>query len=99
MPRFSIQLQNTDRSHCRYIGQREAEEMERTGRARRVYSKGNRLKLRLEHQVAPSESPDSPACFTLSEMHAFVGMQNDAAQHAARIKLRYFQPTFRVSYR
>lgn len=98
MPRFSIQLQNVDRSHCRYIGPTEADEMIRNGSAKRVYAKGNRVKLRLEPKIVASESPESPACFTLSDMHACVGLRGDAARYAARVKLTYFQPTVRVCY-
>ena len=71
-----VQLQNQDGSHCRNITQGEADRLVQTGEIKRITARRNpKRQYRKQTLPEPSESHDSPASITMSDMRCLAGLQ------------------------
>jgi hypothetical protein len=72
----TIQLQNEDGSHCRWITPGEAERMQQRGQIRRITARKSPVqKFRMFPRVLASDSPNSMPVPTQSDLRVLVGLQ------------------------
>jgi hypothetical protein len=82
----TVQLQNEDGSHCRWITAGESERMEALGQIRRVTGrKAPSPKYRMNPRIDPSESPNSMPVLTESDLRVLVGIQKATEQRVERL--------------
>lgn len=109
--RQTIQLQNADRSHSRYIGPLELESLLNSGRVH-VFYKGSKKKQRLIARYLPQPEPlrsmdeASAPSITYADILANVGLTADphstrqltrGRQKRVQEKIAAFAPTYRFA--
>jgi hypothetical protein len=82
----TIQLQNEDGSHSRWITPGEAERMQNLGQIRRVTSrKAPTVKYRMNARVEPSNARSSMTSVTQADLRVLVGIQRASDEMVERL--------------
>jgi hypothetical protein len=90
----TIQLQNEDSSHSRWITPGEAVRLEASGEIFRVTPRKSPVtRYRMKEMPKPSDSHNSPACLTQSDLRVLVGLQKANRHNRARLALVKKQDT------
>jgi hypothetical protein len=81
-----IQLQNGDSSHSRWITPGEAKRLEASGEIFRVMPRKSPVtRYRMKQMPEPSDSRNSPACVTQSDLRVLVGLQKANEKRVERL--------------
>ena len=92
MKRPGIRLRNTDNSHCRFITPHEAKRLVDSGEARRLYTrKGRPQEFKLLPPIPPSESDETTAAVTASDMRAYAGLEGEFARYLVEKKVEAYR--------
>lgn len=87
MYKVNVSLQNPDGSHRQYITVAEAQRRERNGEIYRVSKpKASKMTYRMHVFASPSNSSESPACLTRSDMDALAGLRKMTEMRRERLQ-------------